>query len=253
MRKKLVAVLACRNNGSRLYAKPLQNLSSKPSINIIKMIIDTLKQSKSISEIILAISNKQENLIYKKIAQNNNIKFIFGPDEDVLKRLIIGSKKTNASDVFRVTTESPFISYEKIDSVWDMHKNKNNDLTIFSNNIDGMGFEIFKSTSLIKSHKMGTARHRSELCDLYIKENYKHFKVEHIKYKKQNINYRLTVDNPEDLILCKKLFMKHHKDYPLISTKKIILSLRKLKKEVKLTKKFIAKSKSINNLWKYVK
>ena len=44
MRKKLVAVLACRNNGSRLYAKPLQNLSSKPSINIIKMIIDTLKQ-----------------------------------------------------------------------------------------------------------------------------------------------------------------------------------------------------------------
>ena len=47
--------------------------------------------------------------------------------------------------------------------------------------------------------------------------------------------------------------MKHHKDYPLISTKKIILSLRKLKKEVKLTKKFIAKSKSINNLWKYVK
>ena len=130
--------------------------------------------------------------------------------------------KTAASDIFRVTTESPFISYEYIDKVWNIHKVKDNDLTIFSNNIDGMGFEIFKSVSLMKSHKMGSKKHRSELCDLYIKENYNKFKVEYIKYKKQNKNYRLTVDNPEDLILCKKLFTMFNKDYPLISMKKII-------------------------------
>ena len=29
MTRKLVAVLACRNGGSRLYAKPLQNLDQK--------------------------------------------------------------------------------------------------------------------------------------------------------------------------------------------------------------------------------
>ena len=252
MKKKLVAVLACRNNGSRLYAKPLQNLSINPPINILKMIIETLKKSKSVSEIILAISSKKENLIYREIAQKNNLKFVFGPDDDVLKRLVLGSKKTAASDVFRVTTESPFISYEYIDKVWNIHKVKDNDLTIFSNNIDGMGFQIFKSVSLMKSHKMGRKKHRSELCDLYIRENYNKFKVEYIKYNEQNKNYRLTVDNPEDLILCKKLFTMLNKDYPLIPMKKIIFSLKKLKKDVKLTEKFIAKSKSINNLWKNV-
>ena len=60
MKKKLVAVLACRNNGSRLYAKPLQNLSINPPINILKMIIETLKKIKSVSEIILAISIKKK-------------------------------------------------------------------------------------------------------------------------------------------------------------------------------------------------
>ena len=29
MSRKLVAILACRNGGSRLYAKPLQNLDKK--------------------------------------------------------------------------------------------------------------------------------------------------------------------------------------------------------------------------------
>ena len=71
MKKKLVAVLACRNNGSRLYAKPLQNLSK--DITVLDNILDTLKKNKSISDIILVISNKQDNVIYKNIANNNAV------------------------------------------------------------------------------------------------------------------------------------------------------------------------------------
>ena len=78
MKKKLVAVLACRNNGSRLYAKPLQKLDK--NITILDYILFTLSKIKSISEIVLVISNKQENLIYKKIAIKNKIKYLFGSD-----------------------------------------------------------------------------------------------------------------------------------------------------------------------------
>ena len=46
MTRKLVAVLACRNGGSRLYAKPLQNLDQKKKISIIEDLIDTLKKKK---------------------------------------------------------------------------------------------------------------------------------------------------------------------------------------------------------------
>ena len=43
MKKKLVAVLACRNTGSRLYGKPLQNLDVKRKYTIIDNLINCLK------------------------------------------------------------------------------------------------------------------------------------------------------------------------------------------------------------------
>ena len=40
MKRKLVAALACRNQGSRLYGKPLQNLDIEKGIRIIDNIVD---------------------------------------------------------------------------------------------------------------------------------------------------------------------------------------------------------------------
>ena len=51
-----------------------------------------------------------------------------------------------------------------------------------------MGFEIFTKASLKKSHKNGNHRHRSELCDLYIRENIKDFRVKYIKKNLPKIN-----------------------------------------------------------------
>ena len=88
MSRKLVAILACRNGGSRLYAKPLQNLDNKKNITTLQFLITNLKKHKVVDEIGLAISNKKENLIYKEIAKKNSVKFTFGDDNDVLSRLI---------------------------------------------------------------------------------------------------------------------------------------------------------------------
>ena len=40
--KKLVAAIACRNNGSRLYGKPLQNLDVSNQVTILDNIIGCL-------------------------------------------------------------------------------------------------------------------------------------------------------------------------------------------------------------------
>lgn len=251
MKRKLVSILACRNNGSRLYAKPLQNLNEETSI--LDYILMLISKSPVISETILAISNKKDNYIYKEIAKKNKIKYYFGSDTDVLGRLLIGIKRTKATDIFRVTSESPFIHYEYIYKIWKIHKENNYDLSIFSNNVDGMGFEIFKAEALKKSHKYGNKKHKSELCDLYIRENIKKFKVKYFSTGLNSQHYRLTVDNPEDLILCRKVFNKFYKKGQLIPNIKILNFIKKNKFEVNLTKKFISKSKSINNLWKNVK
>jgi len=55
---------------------------------------------------------------------------------------------------------------------------------------------------------MGDDRHRSELCTLYIRENITQFNVEKPTPLKQLVrkDLRLTVDNPEDLVVCRKLY-----------------------------------------------
>jgi len=254
MKKKLVAVIACRNNSSRLYAKPLQFLDNSSKTTILKCIIDGLKKNSNIDDVVLAISNSKDNSVYKIIAKKNKIKFFYGSDMDVLLRLVHGAKKTSATDVFRITSESPFVSLDKINKYWKKHCKEKNDLTIYSNNIDGMGFEIFTTNSLIKSHKLGKKKHRSELCDLYIRENIKKFKVSYNIEKLTNKKFRLTVDNPEDLILCRKIFQSMKTDYPRFKIKKIInfLNHKDNKIFIKQVNQFINKSKTIDNLWKNV-
>ena len=208
MKRKLVAILACRNGGSRLYAKPLQNLDQKKNISIIQYLINTLKKNKSIKEIGLAISKNEENIVYKKIARYNKIKFVLGDDKDVLNRLIKCAKKLNATDILRVTSESPFPYLERLSEIWKNHLLGNYDATFLDNIVDGCGYEIIKLDSLKISHKKGKTKHKSELCTLYLRENYKKFKINRIfpnkKYFRKDL--RLTVDNPEDLIICKKIY-----------------------------------------------
>ena len=56
MNKKLIAALACRNQGSRLYGKPIQNLDIDKGVTIIDNLIGCLKYIKCIDEIVLGIS-----------------------------------------------------------------------------------------------------------------------------------------------------------------------------------------------------
>lgn len=206
--KKLVLALACRNNSSRLYGKPLQSLDIKSGINIIDNIIKSLKKVKCVQEFVLGISEGVENEDFIKYAKYNNIKYIKGDENNVLSRLIKCGKKTSASDILRITSESPFPYVEKIQKLWRYHCKNKNDATFLDEIIDGCSFEIISLKSLIKSNQNGTKRHKSELCTLYIRENITQFKVKIFKPHKNLIrkDLRLTVDYPEDLIVCREVY-----------------------------------------------
>ena len=149
-------------------------------------------------EIGLAISNKKENLIYKEIAKKNSVKFTFGDDNDVLSRLIDCGDILKATDILRLTTESPFPYLINLNKIWKIHSSQNYDATFLDNIIDGCGFEIISLNSLKKSQKNGKKKHKSELCSLYIRENFKKFKILKIKTNKDFFrrDLRLTIDNP---------------------------------------------------------
>ena len=178
--RKLVAALACRNKGSRLYGKPLQNLDIEHGVSILDNIIACLKQMPMIDSIVLGVADGVENDVFVEYAQANNIGCIRGDEEDVLERLIRCGDLEGATDIFRTTSESPFLYFDLINDAWDKHIDNNNDATFLDDIIDGCGFEILSLDVLKKSHNEGEDRHRSELCTLYIRENKDKFNLGYI-------------------------------------------------------------------------
>ena len=216
--RKLVAALACRNQGSRLYGKPLQNIDIDEGITILDNIVSCLSTFECIDSIVLGVAEGNENVSFIDFSRGKNLDYIIGSEVDVLSRLIQCGDKVGASDIFRVTTESPFPYFDMINKCWTNHLENNNDATFLDKIIDGCGFEIIRMEALRESHEKGTSKHRSEFCTLFIRENKKDFKVQYLFPPNDLIrkDIRLTVDYPEDLIVCRAIFKEFKEKFPFI-------------------------------------
>lgn len=223
-KRRLVAALACRNQGSRLYGKPLQNLDIKDGVSILDNIVGCLKSIPVVDEIVLGISEGVDNEVFKDVAKRYGIKHIVGDQKDVLSRLVACGRAGGATDVFRVTTESPFMHFEFVEREWAAHVAANADATFLDDAIDGCGFEIISQAALERSHNEGEPRHRSEFCTLFIRENAKTFTIRRVKPDAALFrrDLRLTVDTPEDLIVCRAVYRELKQFAPRIPVERIV-------------------------------
>jgi len=239
IKRKIVAILACRNNSKRLYGKPLRYLDERKKIRIIDQIIFTLKKLNLLDEIILAVPKTKSDKIYNEVATKHKIKISFGPEKNVIKRLVIAAKEAGATDIFRVTSESPFLYYQQVKNMLSKYKNKKIDAIFFDNIVDGCGFEIFTLNSMIKSLKYSNGDEKEHVTK-YIRLNKKKFSILKVSGPKKLFrkDLRLTVDNYEDLVLCKKIYKKFFKDAPFFNLNKIINYLDKNPKLKKLVEKY---------------
>lgn len=224
MERRLVAAIACRNQGARLYGKPIQNLDVENGVRILDNIIGCLKTLSVIDEIVLGISEGIDNLVFVEIAKELNLRYVIGDQIDVLGRLVACGQLGNATDIFRVTSESPFLYFEPVNELWQQHISGNYDATFMDDIIDGCGFEIISLKALQTSHRFGESKHRSELCTLYIREHKQDFKICISDSPTELVrrDLRLTVDNPEDLALCRIVYTKFKNSAPRIKIKEIV-------------------------------
>lgn len=222
--RKLVACLACRNQGTRLYGKPLQNLDIEEGISVLAYMIASIKTYRAVTGIVLGISEGADNIAFKEVAARNEVDFIIGSEEDVLSRLIACCEKANGTDILHLTTESPFTYFEAIDAAWEDHVASGRDLTALDQLPDGSGFEIIKLEAYKTSWEKGERKHRSELCSLYIREHKEDFLIGYIDIPAaiRRTDLRLTIDYPEDLVLCRAVYQQFKKEAPLIPLAEII-------------------------------
>ena len=204
MQNKIAVIIQARMNSTRLPSKVLAKLNEK---SLFEFLVKRLKKSSLINEIILATTNNSIDDPLCEKGKDLNLNIIRGSEDDVLNRFFEASKITKANIFIRVTADCPFIDKFLIEDLINDFSTKNVDY--LSNCYpprlpDGLDLEIFTREALISAHQNCHDLKKREHVTSWIRES-GNFKVGSIQYPKDYSNLRLTVDEPEDLVLVRKL------------------------------------------------
>lgn len=205
--KKCDAILACRVGGTRLYGKPLQLLDIDRKITILEYLVQYIRQIKNVHTVCLAIADGKENHGFAEMAERHGWDYIFGPEEDMLGRIIKAADHLGTEIAFLDSTESPYLYHEKVDELFVRQEREGIHLASVSELPDGAGFALVDVEALRVSHRHATQRNK-ELVTSYIFDHQDDFKVHMLQpeEKLRRSEIRITVDYPEDLVFCRQIY-----------------------------------------------
>ena len=250
MKKKTGIIILARLTSNRL---PRKHLLKILDFSIIEFLIERLKKIKLKDEIILATSkgHKDDELI--DIAKKTNISFFRGDSKNVLRRVLMCSKKFSLNKICLITADCPIIDPELIKKMLII--SKKNDNVDYINNAklglpNGMGCQVFSYAALKKSFLSLRLKDETEHVTLNIRRNNKKFKTLYIRPKKENLypNLSITLDEYDDYLLIKKIIEYFSKKNKLDFNCEDIINLLKKNKSWLLINKNV---KRIDNKIKF--
>lgn len=231
---KITCIVQARMGSERLPGKVIKKVLDKP---MIITVLDRLKKSKYIDDIVLAtsISEKEEVLVDK--CEQYNYKVFRGSEADVLERYKEAAdiyNKEKDGIIIRVTGDCPLIDAVILDNVVTNFICNDYDyvrLDVPETFVRGFDVEVFSKAALNKAYYAVHENYKGiskeeidmykEHVTLYMYRNPDRFKIGYVKgssfYKK---NYRLCVDTEDDFKLISEIY-NHFKD-EVVSSKDVI-------------------------------
>jgi spore coat polysaccharide biosynthesis protein SpsF len=221
MTRRLVAALPCRCSSTRLWGKPLQPLA--PDLPIVAYLARSLATFACIAEVRLAIAHGPGDDALVALARRLQIGCLVGSEDDVLGRVIATAREAGATDVLRKTSEDPFFDISMLEPAWHRHVEHGSDITALDLTPEGAAFELFTLAALERCHELGDEEDREHIAN-YARFHQREFAVETVNPEPacRRLDLRLTVDNPEDLILCRAVFAALHGNERLLPLREIV-------------------------------
>lgn len=206
---RVIIAVSARMRSERCPGKALAPLAGKPTLTHL---LERLSSLGGTSPIVLATSVAAENDVLVEAAAALGIRAFRGDENDVLGRHVALAEAFDVDHVVRVTADNPLTDLPLIETLVAKQLEAAADYTYVPGDALLMGIlsEVISRRALEKSHRDGDDRHRSELVTLYIKEHPDAFRVIRAELPQElyRPEYRLTVDEPEDLVLMERIFDK---------------------------------------------
>lgn len=203
----MMCIIQARCGSKRLKKKIFKKIRN---IRIIDMVVDRMRKSRKISDIIIATSKYKIDDDIERYCKNKKIKIFRGNLNNVASRFFEVSKIYNLKKVIRVSCDSPFINYKIIDKGVILSEKSNYDIitNVFPRTFPkGLSFEIIK-TSIIKKYIDLFSKKEKEHVTTYFYKNHKNFKIYNFYAKKNFSDINLCVDTSKDLNFLKKNYSK---------------------------------------------
>lgn len=222
---KSIITLAVRMKSSRLPRKALAVVEDQ---TVIEHLIDRMQLCKVPSDLILCTSTHPDDAVLIDIAKKKGIKYFAGSEDDVMDRFIKAALPEKADIIVRVTGDNIFTDPEFLDETIKFHIKNNLDYSLQEGLPIGCISEVITLHNLIKAHEATLDPENTEYMTYYLR-NEDYFKGNSLKVSSEfNFpNYRLTIDNPEDLQLIQEIFKELYVPGKVIPLRDILNLLNK--------------------------
>ena len=206
---RVFVVVSARMASSRCPGKAVASLAGRP---LLAVLLERMAAARGVDGVVLATSTRPENDGLARLAEQAGFAVFRGEEDDVLRRHVDCARAIGAEHVVRVTGDNPLTDLETLERLVVRHVAERADYTYVPGDALLMGIlsEVVSRAALERSWERGEARHRSELMTLYIKEHPAEFRVvaETLPEGLYRPDYRLTVDEAEDVALMQQIFAR---------------------------------------------
>lgn len=205
----VLAIVQARMGSTRLPGKTLIDIEGKP---LLEHVINRIRYSKMIEEIIIATTNEPEDKAIVNMAKKLQVKTYAGSSYDVLDRFYQVARLFEGKVIVRITADDPFKDPKVIDDIVKYFLS-HPELNYVSNTIEpsypvGIDVEVFSYEALKTAWENAKGSAEREHVTPYIICNPSLFKISNYKSNKQLSYLRWTIDTKEDLQMTKEVYNK---------------------------------------------
>ena len=206
---KIGFLITARLKSTRLPKKLILQLNGR---EVIRHMIDRLKLSSVLDNIIICTSTNPQDEPLIKIAVDEGIDYFLGDEEDVILRLYNASKEFGLDYALNITADCPLVSIEYIERILEKYKETNADLIRCLDIPHGFYSYGLKIDAMRKVCEIKKSK-ETEVWGRYFTDTGL-FNIVDLEIPKEYIrrDYRLTLDYPEDFKFFQEIFRHFGED-----------------------------------------
>ncbi len=243
--KKIDAIIEARMNSSRLPGKVMFKIKNKP---ILELLVDRLRSVSDLKKIVIATTTNPVDDQIVSWAKKKKVLFFRGSENDVMERVLKTAKRFKIDNILNITGDCPLIDPQLVSQFIKIYKKNECE---YLNNCKyrsypvGMDIQIYPTKILKKSFSQTKELRHREHVTLHILENEKVFNHLNIIAPPEIYfpNLGLTLDEPLDFKLIKKIFLHFFSRRNEFTCLDIINFLNKNKKLLLINNKVKRKKK----------